>query len=98
MDGVLISWTIGQTNPWTTSIAQIVSGEAPEHPVVSKKSGQVYERRLIVKYIEDNGKDPVTGEDLSEEDLLDIKSSTLLFYAVLLNFAWLNCSRLPLCC
>ncbi|KAG0323883.1 Pre-mRNA-processing factor 19, partial [Podila humilis] len=52
-----------------------ISGEAPEHPVVSKKSGQVYERRLIVKYIEDNGKDPVTGEDLSEEDLLDIKSS-----------------------
>lgn len=47
--------------------------------MVSKKSGQVYERRLIVKYIEDNGKDPVTGEDLSEEDLLDIKSSTSRF-------------------
>jgi pre-mRNA-processing factor 19 len=43
--------------------------------VVSKKSGQVYERRLIVKYIEDNGKDPVSGEDLSVDDLLDIKSS-----------------------
>ncbi|KAG0267246.1 Pre-mRNA-processing factor 19 [Mortierella polycephala] len=52
-----------------------ISGEAPEHPVVSKKSGQVYERRLIVKYIEDNGKDPVSGEDLSVEDLLDIKTS-----------------------
>ncbi|KAF9016252.1 E3 ubiquitin-protein ligase prp19, partial [Haplosporangium bisporale] len=58
-----------------SAIDQTISGEAPEHPVVSKKSGQVYERRLIVKYIEDNGKDPVTGEDLSEEDLLDIKSS-----------------------
>ncbi|KAF9298458.1 Pre-mRNA-processing factor 19 [Linnemannia elongata] len=52
-----------------------ISGEAPEHPVVSKKSGQVYERRLIVKYIEDNGKDPVSGEDLSVDDLLDIKST-----------------------
>ncbi|KAG0213119.1 hypothetical protein BGX28_004945 [Mortierella sp. GBA30] len=52
-----------------------VSGEAPEHPVVSKKSGQVYERRLIVKYIEDNGKDPVTGEELAVEDLLDIKTT-----------------------
>lgn len=46
--------------------------------MVSKKSGQVYERRLIVKYIEDNGKDPVTGEDLSVDDLLDIKSSKSL--------------------
>lgn len=45
--------------------------------MVSKKSGQVYERRLIVKYIEDNGKDPVTGEELSVEDLLDIKTSML---------------------
>ncbi|KAF9161530.1 Pre-mRNA-processing factor 19 [Mortierella sp. AD011] len=53
----------------------LVSGEAPEQPVVSKKSGQVYERRLIVKYIEDNGKDPVSGEELSVEDLLDIKTS-----------------------
>ncbi|KAG0049338.1 hypothetical protein BGZ83_005877 [Gryganskiella cystojenkinii] len=52
-----------------------ISGEAPEHPVVSKKSGQVYERRLIVKYIEDNGKDPVSGEELAVEDLLDVKSS-----------------------
>ncbi|KAG0023919.1 Pre-mRNA-processing factor 19 [Entomortierella chlamydospora] len=52
-----------------------ISGEAPEQPVVSKKSGQVYERRLIVKYIEDNGKDPVSGEELSVEDLLDIKTS-----------------------
>ncbi|KAI7820837.1 WD40-repeat-containing domain protein [Gamsiella multidivaricata] len=52
-----------------------ISGEAPEHPVVSKKNGQVYERRLIVKYIEDNGKDPVSGEELSVEDLLDIKTA-----------------------
>ncbi|KAI8363235.1 WD40-repeat-containing domain protein [Mortierella sp. GBAus27b] len=52
-----------------------ISGEAPEQPVVSKKNGQVYERRLIVKYIEDNGKDPVTGEELSVEDLLDIKTT-----------------------
>ncbi|KAF9584268.1 glycerol ethanol, ferric requiring protein [Lunasporangiospora selenospora] len=52
-----------------------ISGEAPEQPVVSKKSGQIYERRLIVKYIEDNGKDPVTGEELTVDDLLDIKST-----------------------
>ena len=48
--------------------------------MVSKKSGQVYERRLIIKYIEDNNKDPVTGEELSVEDLLDIKSCKASFF------------------
>ena len=34
-----------------------VSNEVPEHPVVSPVSGCVYERRLIEKYITDNGAD-----------------------------------------
>ena len=42
---------------------------------VLKKSGQVYEKRLIVKYIADFGKDPITGEDITEDDLLEIKAS-----------------------
>lgn len=33
-----------------------VSGAAPKEPVVSKKSGLLYERRLIDKYIDENGK------------------------------------------
>ncbi|CAM9541109.1 unnamed protein product, partial [Ectocarpus sp. 8 AP-2014] len=39
-----------------------VSGQTPETPVVSKKSGHVYEKRLIVKYIDAEGK--VTQERL----------------------------------
>ncbi|KAG9301167.1 hypothetical protein G9A89_012550 [Geosiphon pyriformis] len=50
-----------------------ISGEPPQEPVVSKKSGHVYEKRLIFKYLADNGKDPITGEDTVEEDLVDIK-------------------------
>lgn len=53
----------------------LVSGEPPQEPVVSKKSGQVYEKRLILKYIADYGKDPITGEDTKEDDLLEIKAS-----------------------
>jgi pre-mRNA-processing factor 19 len=53
----------------------LVSGEPPQEPVVSKKSGQVYEKRLILKYIADYGKDPITGEDTNEDDLLEIKAS-----------------------
>ncbi|CAJ0646077.1 9448_t:CDS:2 [Entrophospora sp. SA101] len=46
----------------------------PEEPVVSKKSEQLYEKKLIIKYIAETGKKPVTDEDLSEEDLLEVKS------------------------
>lgn len=35
----------------------------------------MYEQRLILKYIAENAKDPVTGEELTEEDLVEIKPS-----------------------
>jgi len=53
-----------------------ISGEPPLEPVVSAKSGKVYERRLIVKYITENGTDPTTGEKLEESDLIPIKACT----------------------
>ncbi|QRV76871.1 mRNA splicing factor [Ceratobasidium sp. AG-Ba] len=52
-----------------------ISGEAPIDPVISTKSGHVYERRLITKYIAENGTDPLTGEKLEEGDLLAVKAS-----------------------
>lgn len=58
-----------------TIFLTLVSGEAPEQPVLSTKSGLVYEKRLILKQISDTGKDPNTGEDLAVEDLIDIQSS-----------------------
>ncbi len=58
--------------------ANTVSGEAPQEPVVSKLSGAVFEKRLIEKYIEENGKDPVSGEDLALDDLLPIKSARVV--------------------
>lgn len=52
-----------------------ISGEPPKVPVVSRKSGLVYEQRLIQKYMDENGKDPVTGDTLQLEDLVEIKAS-----------------------
>ena len=52
-----------------------VSGEAPAEPVVSKKSGALFEKRLVAKYIAENGADPVTGEPMTAEDLLEIRAS-----------------------
>ncbi|KAI0803113.1 WD40-repeat-containing domain protein [Irpex lacteus] len=52
-----------------------ISGEPPQDPVVSQKSGHVYERRLILKYITENGTDPITGDKLEESDLIEVKAS-----------------------
>ncbi|KAI0344146.1 nuclear matrix protein NMP200 [Trametopsis cervina] len=52
-----------------------ISGELPQDPVVSQKSGQVYERRLILKYITENGTDPITGDKLEESDLISVKAN-----------------------
>jgi pre-mRNA-processing factor 19 len=56
-----------------------ISGELPQEPVVSAKSGKVYERRLIAKYIAENGTDPVTGEKLEDSDLIAIKACKNVF-------------------
>merc|ERR1711939_1132251 len=53
-----------------------ISGTAPLHPVVSVKSGNVYEKELILQYLKNNdSKDPITGEILSEDDLVDVKTT-----------------------
>ena len=53
-----------------------ISGEPPQDPVISTKSGHLYERRLVQKYITENGTDPVTGDKLEESDLVSVKAST----------------------
>ncbi|KAK5167576.1 uncharacterized protein LTR77_007275 [Saxophila tyrrhenica] len=55
-----------------------ISGEAPQQPVTSRKSGNIFERRLIEAYISENGTDPVTGETLTLDDLLDLRSSRVV--------------------
>lgn len=45
----------------------------PEHPVISPVSGSIFERRLIEKYLNENGVDPVNGQELTVEQLIDIK-------------------------
>jgi len=52
-----------------------ISGNTPEHPVVSK-TGHLFEQSVIEKYIESTGKCPVTGEALSPDDLLPLKVSS----------------------
>lgn len=67
---------------------RLVSGQPPLHPVLSTKSGHVYERTLVLKYLADNdSRDPITGDTISVDDLVDIKTGGSLSSSLL---AWLR--------
>uniref|UniRef100_A0A336MXK8 Pre-mRNA-processing factor 19 n=1 Tax=Culicoides sonorensis TaxID=179676 RepID=A0A336MXK8_CULSO len=50
-----------------------ISNEVPDVPVLSPRSGSIFERRLIEKYITENGCDPINGEELRVEELIEVK-------------------------
>ena len=47
--------------------------------MVSPLSGQVFEKRLIEKYIQENGVDPLNQQPLTVEDLIELKVSQVIF-------------------
>ncbi|KAL3828293.1 hypothetical protein ACJIZ3_017095 [Penstemon smallii] len=55
-----------------------ISGEVPAEPVVSKNSGLLFEKRLIERHILDYGKCPITGEPLSIDDIVPIKTGKII--------------------
>ncbi|ORY19589.1 WD40-repeat-containing domain protein [Clohesyomyces aquaticus] len=55
-----------------------ISGVSPQAPVASRKSGNVFEKRLIEAHIAEHHTDPVTGEDLSVDDLIELKSTSIV--------------------
>ncbi|KAH9268194.1 hypothetical protein BASA84_000389 [Batrachochytrium salamandrivorans] len=70
--GVEVSWEV---DAWDEMFCAI-SGEVPREPVVSIKSGLLFEKSLILKYIADCGTDPDTNEPLIEDDLVQVKTSS----------------------
>lgn len=55
-----------------------ISGEVPEEPVLSKKSGLLFEKRLIERHIEEYGKCPVTKEELTLDDIIPVKTNKVV--------------------
>ncbi|KAL4502354.1 hypothetical protein ABPG72_011941 [Tetrahymena utriculariae] len=50
-----------------------ITGEQLHEPVVSKKSGHVFEKRVIEKHIQSTGQCPITGQALSNDDLIPVQ-------------------------
>lgn len=63
-----------QYNTYNIHVPPAVSQEVPEVPVVNRASGHIYERKLVEKFIQENGKDPVTAAECTVDDLLEVKS------------------------
>ncbi|CAX43235.1 pre-mRNA-processing factor, putative [Candida dubliniensis CD36] len=50
-----------------------ISGEIATDPVVSPKSGSIFQRKHIVNYIATSGTDPINDEPLTESELISLK-------------------------
>lgn len=58
----------------------LVTNEVPEQPVISPLSGAIFEKRIIEKYLLENGCDPITGTDLRADQLIELKSKYIIIY------------------
>lgn len=55
-----------------------ISNEVPEHPVVSPSSGAIFEKRIIEKYLIENGVDPISGKDMTVDELIEISTPPIV--------------------
>lgn len=57
-----------------------LTGNLLEKPVFSKKTGHVYEKDSIEKHIDSTGQCPITGSELTRDDLLELnyQSTTII--------------------
>lgn len=60
------------------SLCCSLSNEVPEEPVLSPRSGHIFERRLIEKYLAETGCDPINQQPLTVEELIEVKTSPLV--------------------
>lgn len=55
-----------------------LSGKLLEHPVISIKTGHAYEKALILKHLEATAQCPITGQEMSQDDLIEVNTDNLV--------------------
>ena len=52
-----------------------MSGEIPKHPVISKKTGHLFEKSAVLAYLKAHSTCPITGASMSEDDVVEVQCS-----------------------
>uniref|UniRef100_H2YDL0 Pre-mRNA-processing factor 19 n=1 Tax=Ciona savignyi TaxID=51511 RepID=H2YDL0_CIOSA len=60
------------------SLHILVSGEVPEVACISPVSGCVFEKRLLEKFVFENGTDPTNNQPLSMEQVIEMKTNPIV--------------------
>lgn len=55
-----------------------LSDELPREPVISPHSGAIFEKSVILKYLEENKVDPVSGKEMSPNELIEVKTTQIV--------------------
>ena len=55
-----------------------LSNEIPEEPVISPHSGAIFEKRLILKYLDENKVDPICGKELTADELIAVRTAQIV--------------------
>ncbi|KAL5109112.1 Pre-mRNA-processing factor 19 [Taenia crassiceps] len=67
------------------SLCCSLSNEVPEEPVLSPRSGHIFERRLIEKYLAETGCDPINQQPLSPEELIEDEWDAVMLHSFTLR-------------
>ncbi|KAL9913266.1 pre-mRNA-processing factor 19-like [Glossina fuscipes] len=60
------------------SLICAITNEMPDIAVVSPFSGAIFEKRIIEKYITENGCDRINGKEMKIEDLIEVKTPPIV--------------------
>jgi pre-mRNA-processing factor 19 len=52
-----------------------LTGKILEHPVVSRKTGDVFEKENILSHLDKTGQCPITGQEMTKDDIVEVKIS-----------------------
>ncbi len=65
----------------------------PTEAVVSSKNGMMYEKRLIMKHLAEEGKCPVSGVFMSDQDLITVRGALTHLFSICASVEYVFCAK-----